>query len=87
MSISGGNSSYEEVETLKCLGSLVINQNSIHEDIQCRFTAENSCFYSVQTLMSSRLLSMNLKIKIYKTIILPVVLYRCEAWSVTLREE
>ena len=37
--------------------------------------------------MSSRLLSKNLKIKIYKTIILPVVLYGCEAWSLILREE
>ena len=37
--------------------------------------------------MSSRLLSKNLKIKIYKTIILPVVLYGCGAWSLTLREE
>ena len=37
--------------------------------------------------MSSRLLSKNLKIQIYRTIILPVVLYGCEAWSLTLREE
>ena len=37
--------------------------------------------------MSSRFLSKNLKIKIYKTIILPVVLYGCETWSLTLREE
>ena len=37
--------------------------------------------------MSSRLLSKNFKIKIYKTIILPVVLYGCETWSLTLREE
>jgi len=36
---------------------------------------------------SSRLLSKNLKIEIYRTIILPVVLYGCETWSVTLREE
>ena len=38
-------------------------------------------------LLSSRLLSKNLKIKIYRTIILPVVLYGCESWSLTLREE
>ena len=37
--------------------------------------------------MSFRLLSRNLKIKIYRTIILPVVLYGCETWSLTLREE
>jgi hypothetical protein len=41
----------------------------------------------VQNLLSSRLLSKNLKIKIYRTIILPIVLYECETWSLTLREE
>ena len=48
---------------------------------------QNSCYYSVQTLLSSQLLSKNLKIKIYKTIIFPVMLYVCETWSLTLREE
>jgi hypothetical protein len=37
--------------------------------------------------LSSRLISKNLKIKIYRTVILPVVLYGCETWSLTLREE
>jgi len=41
----------------------------------------------VQNLPSSSLLSKNLKIKMYRTIILPVVLYGCETWSLTLREE
>jgi hypothetical protein len=41
----------------------------------------------VQNLLSSRLLSKNVKIRIYKPIILPVVLYGCETWSPTLREE
>jgi len=41
----------------------------------------------VQNLLSSRLLSKNLKIKMYRTIILLVVLYGCETWSLTLREE
>ena len=57
------------------------------EEIKCRLKTGNSCYYSVQTLLSSRLLSKNLKIKIYKTIILPVVLYGCETWSLPLREE
>jgi len=41
----------------------------------------------MQNLLSSRLLPKNLKIKIYRTIILPVVLYGCETWSLTVREE
>ena len=63
------------------------HQNYIQEEIECRLKAGNSCYYSVQTLLSSRLLSKNLKIKIYKTIMLPVMLYGCETWSLTLREE
>jgi hypothetical protein len=43
--------------------------------------------FSLQIFLSSRLLSKNLKLRIYKTIILPVVLYGCETWSLTLREE
>jgi len=47
----------------------------------------NACYHSVQNLLSSSLLSKNLKIKIYRTIILPVVLYGCDTWLLTLREE
>jgi hypothetical protein len=47
----------------------------------------NASYHSVQSLLSSRLLSKNLKMRIYKTIILPVVLCGCETWSMTLREE
>jgi hypothetical protein len=43
--------------------------------------------YSVQNLLSSSLLSKKLKIKIYRIVILPVVLYGCETWSLTLRDE
>ena len=76
-----GNNSYEKMKTVKYLGSLVTNQNSIEEEIKCRLKVGNSCYYSVQTLFSSCLFSKNLKIKIYKTIMLPVVLYGSDAWS------
>jgi hypothetical protein len=52
-----------------------------------RVNSDNACYHSVQNLLSSRLLSKNIKIRIYKTIILPVVLYGCETWSLKLREE
>ena len=70
-----GNNSYEKMKTFKNLGSLSTNRNSIQEEIKCRPKAGNSCYYSVQWLLPSRFLFKNLKIKIYKTIILPVVLY------------
>ncbi|KAJ4426748.1 hypothetical protein ANN_26547 [Periplaneta americana] len=47
----------------------------------------NACYYSLEKLLSSSLLSKNLKVRIYKTVILPVVLYGCETWTLTLREE
>jgi hypothetical protein len=49
--------------------------------------SENACYHSVQDPLSSGLLSKNTKIKIYRNIILSVVLYRCESWSLTPREE
>jgi hypothetical protein len=55
--------------------------------VKSRLKSGNACYHSVQNLLSFSLLSKNLKIKIYRTIILPVVLYRCETWSLRLREE
>jgi len=81
------NSTFERVEEFKYLGTTLTNQNSIQEEIKSRLRSGNACYHSVQNRLSSRLLSKNLKIKIYRTIILPVVLCGCEAWSLTLREE
>ena len=69
------------------LGTTLTIQNSIREEIKSRRRSENACYHSVQNLLSSRLLYKNLKIKIYRTIILPVGLYGCETWSLTWREE
>ena len=80
------NSSIERVEELKYLGT-TSNQISIQEEIKCRLKLGNACYYSVQNLLSSSLLSKTLKIKIYRPIILPVVLYACETWSLALRED
>jgi hypothetical protein len=66
------------------VGTTLTNQNDIHDDIKSRLNSGNACYYSVQNISSS---SENLKIKIYKTVILPGVLYGCRTWSLTLREE
>jgi len=61
--------------------------HTIQEEINCKLESGNACYHSVLNLLSSSLLSKNLKIKIFRTIILPVVLYGCETWSLALREE
>jgi hypothetical protein len=81
------NKSFERVEQFKYIGTTRINQNSIQEAIKTRLKLGNTCYHFVQDLLSSSLLSKNTKIKIHRFIVLPDVLYGCETWSLTLREE
>jgi hypothetical protein len=74
-------------ETYESCMLFIANQNSVHEEIKSRLKSGNACYHSVQNLLTSNLISKNVKIKIYRTIILPVVLYGCESWSLILREE
>jgi hypothetical protein len=76
-SMMNDNSSFERVKEFKYIRTTSKNQNSNPEEIRSRLKSENACYHSVQYLLFSSLLSKNLKIKIYRTIILPVVLYGC----------
>jgi hypothetical protein len=86
-SIKIANRSFQDVAKFKYWGTIPTNQNWMHEEIKSRLNSRNTCYHLVQSLLSSRLLSRNVKVKTYKTMILPVVLYGCETWSLTLREE
>jgi hypothetical protein len=81
------NRSFGNVSQFKYLGMTATNQNLIQEEIKRRLNSGNACYHSVQSILSSRLLSKNLTIRIYKMIIFPVVLYGCQTWSLTSREE
>jgi hypothetical protein len=81
------NRSFENVSQFKYLEMTVTNQNLIQEEIKRRLNSGNACYHSVQNLLSSHLLSKNLKVRIFKTIILPLVLYGRETLALTVRKE
>jgi len=85
--IKSHNSSFERAEEFKSLGKSLTYQNFIQEEIKSRLKSGNACYHSVQNLLSSSLLSKNLKTKLFRTTVLPVVLYGCETWLLTLREK
>jgi hypothetical protein len=78
------NRSFENVLQFRYLGMTVTNQNLIQEEIKMKLNSGNACYHLLQYLLSSCLLSKNVKIRIYKSIILPVVWYGCETLSLTL---
>ncbi|PNF32224.1 hypothetical protein B7P43_G18020 [Cryptotermes secundus] len=78
-----GNSCFENVAQFRYLERTVTNQNLIQEQVKRRLNSGNACYHSVQNISSFRLLSKSIKFRIYKIIILPVVLSVCESWSLS----
>jgi hypothetical protein len=73
------------VAKFRYLGTTLTDKNLINEEIKSRLNSSNACYHSYQNPLSFRLLFVTVKIKIYKTVILHVVLYGYETWSLTLR--
>jgi hypothetical protein len=71
-----GNSSFERVEESKHLGNTLTEQNFVQEKTKIGLKSGNVCYHSVQNILFYSLLSKPVKIKIYRIIILPVVLRR-----------
>ena len=69
------------------MGTASTSENSIQEEIKSGLKLGKACYHSVQNVLSTIFLSNNIETKIYRAVILTVVLYGCEAWSPTVGEE
>ena len=76
---------YEDVSSFNYLGSIITNNNNILAEIKGKITAGNRCLRALDRLMKARYISRKVKIRIYKTIIKPVVVYGSEAWTLSER--
>jgi hypothetical protein len=78
-----GKHEFVHVKELSCLGSQLNQTNSTNSEIQARILSGNCCYYAYGKLLKSSALNRSSKLKIYKSLIRPVVTYRCEAWTLT----
>jgi len=70
----------EQLHSYKYLGFTVSSDNSVEEEIQHRITLGNKAYYANQFFFKSRLVSKKSKLKLYWSIIRPIITYACEAW-------
>jgi Reverse transcriptase (RNA-dependent DNA polymerase) len=78
---------FHRVPQFKYLGVLLTQDNELKVEISKRIQLANNCYFGMGTLLKSRSISLNLKIKIYMTLIRPVILYGSETWASRKIEE
>jgi hypothetical protein len=75
--------SVSEVTDFKYLESIITSDNNCEGDIKARMAGGNRSYRALTTIMKSRKISKGTKLKIYKTMIRPVVIYVCEGWTMS----
>lgn len=82
-----GDKIYKGVAKFKYLGCTITDRNTREEEIEIRIQNALRCSAALHKVLVSKLLSRSTKIRIYKTVIRPILMYGCEAWTLTLKEE
>ncbi|XP_061715485.1 uncharacterized protein LOC133523771 [Cydia pomonella] len=82
-----GGTIYKGVAKFRYLGCTVTDTNTREEEIDIRVQNALRCSAALHKVLVSKLLSKNIKIRIYKTVIRPILMYGCETWTLTLKEE
>jgi hypothetical protein len=82
-----GDYDFEAVDRFIYLGSLITNRNTVSGETQCRITDANKCYYELQKQLKSKQLKRNIKFTIYKIIIIQVLFYGSETWTLRKTDE
>jgi hypothetical protein len=85
--LNAGSHKFQTVDKFKYLGSLVNESSENSTKIQIRIAAGNRCYFSLIKLLNSRAVARNTKVRMYRTIIRPVVTYGSETWCLTANDE
>jgi hypothetical protein len=86
-SIQMNESNYEKCKSFKYLGKLVTTDNKTNKAIKARIAAGNRSYFALLRVFKSRSLSRNLKIKVYRSVVKPVVTYSSETWTLAVADE
>ena len=73
--------SFEKVKEFKYLGTIINDKNILRAEIGNRIKMANKCFFGLKRQLRSNLINRKTKLKLYKTLILPVLLYGSETWT------
>jgi hypothetical protein len=74
---------YQEVAHFKCLGSIITSDNNCESDIKARMAAGNRSYYALIKILKSQEISKSTKLKVYRKIIRPIVVYGSEGWTMS----
>jgi hypothetical protein len=76
---------YEGISSFKYLGCMVAYNNDVMVDIKEKIAAGNRCLHALDNILKAKYVAKKIKIRIYKTIIKPVIIYGSEVWTITDR--
>ena len=74
------NKEIEQVKSFKYLGSIINIDNRMEEEIKARIASRNKVYFANKMMFQSRLISKRAKLKLYYSVIRPIVTYSCEKW-------
>lgn len=81
------NNRFNVVDNFKYLGSQINSNNDIGEEVMARIASGNRCYYGLRKFFQSKTLNRELKCKVYKQLVRPIVMYGSETWCMTQKHE